>query len=238
MTRKTLALFLLGCAVLTFLVSPAPAQAIKPVTLWDKFPDFTLPAFQGGEVTLSKLQGKTVLLIFPRGWAAPDHWCNICNYQYAELAELEKTQGIRKANNLEILFVMPYSREVVQDWLDKFPAQMKAIEDWKNPPDAEKLDEKGKARVERIRKALPNKYLYEPGQVPLPFPVLLDADRTLSKGLGLFSTDWGGSKVDQNIPCVFIIGLKGGIHFKYLSQNTFDRPTAEYLLKYIAKDKK
>jgi peroxiredoxin len=48
-------------------------------------PDFTLPAYQGGTVTLSALRGKNVMIIFPRGYAAENYWCTICNYKYAEL---------------------------------------------------------------------------------------------------------------------------------------------------------
>jgi peroxiredoxin len=42
-------------------------------------PDFTLPAYQGGTVTLSALKGKNVMIIFPRGYAAENHWCTIRN---------------------------------------------------------------------------------------------------------------------------------------------------------------
>jgi len=117
------------------------AQGLKPISVWQNMPDFTLPSFQGGEVTLSGLRGKNVLLIFPRGLAGENHWCHVCNYQYADLAEIEKAQGIRRANNLEILFVLPYGKDMVQQWADAFAAQMQDIENWKNPPDAEKLDE-------------------------------------------------------------------------------------------------
>jgi len=41
--------------------------------------DFTLPAYQGGTVTLSALKGKNVMIIFPRGYAAENYWCTICN---------------------------------------------------------------------------------------------------------------------------------------------------------------
>jgi peroxiredoxin len=211
------------------------AQGLKPISVWQNMPDFTLPSFQGGEVTLSGLRGKNVLLIFPRGLAGENHWCHVCNYQYADLAEIEKAQGIRRANNLEILFVLPYGKDMVQQWADAFAAQMQDIENWKNPPDAEKLDEKGKARLDRYRTNFPKKYLYEKGKVPLPFPILIDADRTVTKGLGIFTTEWSGSKIDQNVPTVFVIDPKGVVQLKYISQNTFDRPTSEYLLNFIGR---
>ena len=74
-------------------------------------PDFTLPVYQGGELTLSSLHGKNVLILFPRGYAAESHWCTICNYRYVELVELEAKQKIRKNYNLEILFVLPYGKD-------------------------------------------------------------------------------------------------------------------------------
>jgi hypothetical protein len=184
-------------------------------------------------VTLSKLTGRNILLVFPRGLAGEKHWCHICNYQYADLAELEKETGFRKSHNLEVLFVMPYDRAMILDWVDKFDDQMKDIEAWKNPPDADKLDEKGKTRVELMRKSFPKKYLYEQGRVPLPFPVLIDEGARIAKSLGIFTLEWGGSKIEQNVPTVLLIDPKGIVWFKYISQNTFDRPPAEYLLKFI-----
>jgi len=213
----------------------SPTQDLKPVTVEQIMPDFTLPVFQGGELCLSALRGKNVLLIFPRGLAGENHWCHVCNYQYADLAELEKEKGIRKSHNLEILFILPYSREMIQSWVDAFPRQMKDIEDWKNPPEADKLDEKGKARVELLRKNMPNRYLYEKETLPLLFPVLYDAGRTVTKGLGIFTTEWGGSKIDQNVPTIILLDGKGVVQLKYISQNTFDRPSAAYLLNFIEK---
>ena len=66
-----------------------------------------------------------------------------------------------------------------------------------------------------------------------PFPILFDGDRTVSKGLGLFTEEWGGSKIDQNMPTVYIIDNKGHVQFKYISQNTFDRPGFDYLMKFL-----
>ena len=66
-----------------------------------------------------------------------------------------------------------------------------------------------------------------------PFPILVDADRAVSKGLGLFATEWSGSKVDQNVPTVFVIDPAGVVQFKYYSQNTIDRPAVEHLAKVV-----
>jgi len=207
---------------------------IKPVTVWQPMPDFTLPAYQGGDVTLSELRGKNVLLIFPRGLAGKDHWCHVCNYQYAELAELDMKQKIREKHNVEILFVLPYGKALVTEWVDKFADQLADIEKWKNPADPEKLDEKGKRRMAMVKKLFPKSFSYEKGKIPLPFPVLIDEEAKISKGLGLFTTEWGGSKIEQNVPAIYMICKKGTLQLKYISQNTFDRPSPEYLLNVLS----
>jgi len=216
---------------------PAQAQpqqpTAQPALLQQPMPDFTLPAYQGGEVTLSKLRGKNVLIIFSRGYAAPNYWCTICNYRYVELVELEKAQQIRKKYNVEVLFVFPYDQPTVKAWLEVLPGQMDKIRETKNPADPSKLDETGKRRMERWRQIFPNDYSLKKGEVVDPFPVLIDSDRTLSKRLGLFQTEWTGSKVDQNIPSVFIVDKNGILLFKYMGQNTVDRPSYEYLFKVL-----
>ena len=107
---------------------------IRPVTLGQAMPDFTLPVYQGGELRLSSLRGKTVLIVFPRGLAGKDHWCHVCNYQHSELVDADATMQIRKKNNLEILYVFPYSREMISQWIESYPNQLADIESYKNPP--------------------------------------------------------------------------------------------------------
>jgi peroxiredoxin len=46
--------------------------------------DFTLPVYQGGELNLSTLKGKNVLIMVLRGNSAPGAWCTVCDYKYAE----------------------------------------------------------------------------------------------------------------------------------------------------------
>ena len=213
--------------------APAAAPPIRPASVGAPMPDFTLPAYQGGSVSLSALMGKTVILIFPRGYSGPGSWCHICNYQHSELVDYEARTGFRKKANVEILFVLPYAKEAVDDWVDKYPAQLADIEGYKNPPDPGKLDEAGKARMERARRIYPRSFTAAKGKVPLPFPILIDADRAVSKGLGLFATEWSGSKVDQNVPTVFVIDPAGVVQFKYFSQNTVDRPSVEHLAKVV-----
>jgi peroxiredoxin len=222
-----------SCFALLVLNVAANAQ-IRPVSVLQPMPDFTLPAYQGSEISLSQLKGKNILLIFPRGLAGKDHWCHVCNYQYAELADLEASQNIREKHNLEILFVLPYSTEMVQEWVDRFPQQMADIENWKNPAEPEKLDERGRRRLETMKQYFPKSYTFEKGKAPLPFPVLIDTDATVSKGLGVFTTEWGGSKIEQNVPTIYIIDTEGVLQFKYISQNTFDRPSFDYLQKILA----
>jgi len=215
--------------------APAQAPAIKPVTVLQPMPDFTLAALQGGEVTLSKLRGKNVLLIFPRGLVGEGSWCHIDNYQYADPAETEKIQSFRKAFNLEVLFVMPYARPLVQQWADRFVDQFKDIEAYRNPPDPAKLDAAGKSRLDTYTRNFPKKFFFEGEKALFRFPILIDADRSLSKALGLFTTEWGGRKAEQNIPTVFIIDAQGVVRFKYVGQSTVDRPSTEYLLGFVEK---
>jgi len=211
------------------------AADIRPVTVGQPMPDFTLPAFQGGTFSLSTLKGKNVLLVFPRGFAAEARWCTIDNYKYAELVDFEKTAEIRKKYNVEVVFVFPYGQDVVKQWVESNPDQLEKIKGWKNPPDPAKLDDQGKARMERWRTSYPKEFSMDKGKVPLPFPLLIDADRKVSKGLGLFATEWGGSKVDQCITSVFIVDKKGIVQFKYIGQNTTDRPEYEFLFKTLAR---
>ena len=210
-------------------------REIRPVTVGQPMPDFSLPAYQGGKMTLSSLKGRNVLLIFPRGFAKEASWCHIDNYRYAELMDIEKREQIRKKYDAEILYVFPYSQEVVKEWIENNPEQLEHIDSWKNPADPESLDDRSKRRMEFARKAFPKNFTFKKGGVPTPFPILIDAERHVSKGLGIFSTEWSGSKVDQCISSVFIVDKKGILQFKYIGQNTFDRPSFDYLLKMLEK---
>jgi peroxiredoxin len=205
----------------------------KPAIIEQPMADFTLPAYQGGTVSLSQFKGKNVMIIFPRGYAAPNYWCTICNYRYVELALLEKAQHVREKYNVEVLVVFPYSRDVVKSWLEALPGQMETIHSAKFPADPAKLDEAGKRKMVRWRAFFPQDFSLAKGEILAPFPVLIDADRTLSKTLGLFQTDWNGGKVDQNIPSVYIVDKTGVLLFKYMGQNTVDRPSYDYLFKVL-----
>jgi peroxiredoxin len=222
-------------ALLILLAIPGLAQQpeFRPAIVGNPMSDFTLPAYQGGEVTLSKLQGKNVMIVFPRGYAAEGYWCTICDYKYAELVDLEAREQIRKTYNMEILYVFPYSRETIKLWLDAVPDQLAKIHTWKYPPEPDKLDEKGRARMERSRQGFPKDLSMEKGKVPTPFPILMDEDRKLTRSLGLFMTEWSGGKADQLIPSTYIIDKHSVLEFKYIGQNTWDRPSWDYLKKAL-----
>jgi peroxiredoxin len=211
----------------------AQSQPLRPVTVGSPMPDFALPVYQGGDLTLSSLRGKTVMMIFPRGLSRPGSWCHVCPYQHAELVDYDARTHWRARDNLEILYVLPYSWEMVAEFIDAYPQLLQDNEDAKNPPNPESLDEAGRARMERARAVYPKTFAAVRGEVPTPFPILVDADRTLSAGLGFFTTDWSGSTAEQNIPTVLIIDAAGVLQFKYMSQNTMDRPPLDYLVQVV-----
>jgi len=195
-------------------------------------PDFTLASIQGETVSLSQYKGKNVLLLFPRG-RFRNQWCRFCHYQYAELVELEKALKIREKYNLEILQVLPYTKAEVENWVKDFKRNLGEIEAWKNPPNPEGLNPQRKAWMETSRKTWPKKFEYGDGKAPLPFPILIDSDRKVSIGLELFRTEWNLNRAEQNIPTVFIIDENGILRFKYMSQSTMDRPTFDFIFKFI-----
>ncbi len=87
--------------------------------------------------------------------------------------------------------------------------------------------------MELARRYYPKQFSYEAGSVPLPLPLLIDADRAISQQLGLFTTNWGGAEAEQNVPTIFILDGDGVVRFKYYSQKTLDRPGPEYLLRVV-----
>ena len=224
---------LVSVVIGSIFICEAQTDEIRPAIVESPMPNFSLPVFQGGKLSLSEFKGKNILLIFPRGHSRENAWCHICNYQYAELAELEAKLKIREKYNVEILFVLPYGKETVTEWVEKFYDQLQDLEKFKNPPDQDKLDERGKRRMEFYRRIFPKSFSFKEGEVPLPFPILMDDGAAISKGLGLFTIEWGGSKVEQNIPTVYIVDKNGILQFKYFSQNTFDRPGPDYLLRVL-----
>ncbi|MBN2399822.1 MAG: nuclear transport factor 2 family protein [Candidatus Aminicenantes bacterium] len=210
------------------------AAGVQPAALGSKMSDFTMASVQGKNVSIAGLRGKNVLIIFPRGRVG-DHWCQVCHYQYAELAELEKRLQLRKKYNLEIIFVLPYDRATLEHWVEIFPEQMAVIEKWKNPGDPAKISLGAKRWMETVRLHFPKKFVFKAGNIPTPFPILIDGERTVSRGLDLFTLAWDNSKVEQNIPAVYLLDSRGTVRFKYVSQNTLDRPDGDYLLEVLKK---
>jgi alkyl hydroperoxide reductase subunit AhpC len=209
------------------------AQAMT-VIVGDSMPDFTLPTYGGGEFALSKLRGKNVLLIFPRGWLGTS-WCTYCPYQYLELEQRLKNSDLKSKYNLEIAFVMPYGSEKVKDWLEKFPDAMKSVEGIKNPqplPAAGSIQEQYAAWA---RKAYPLKLDAKKDDPHTAIPVIIDENRTLSRQVKVFTGFWDGVSSDQNIASVFIVDKNGILKFKYIGQMTEDRPSVDYLLDFIGR---
>jgi peroxiredoxin len=208
-------------------VATAHAQVLRvqPGLIERVMPDLALPALDGRTVALSQFRGRAVLLVFPRGKVAEadgsdPRWCQLCQYQYAELAELEKTTSFRAALNVEVLFVLPYGRNEAAEWASIIPKQVATVDRWRQ-------------QVKAWRDLLPRPVVFTDGPGATPFPILCDADQAVSKRLGLFTLEWDRAKVDQNVPAVFVVDRNGVIRFKYMSQNTFDRPSASYIVQVI-----
>jgi peroxiredoxin len=223
MLKKRMLLAVAGLAVAAcvggILILGAQVVRPQPGMVERAMPDFSLPGLDGNTVTLSQLKGKNVLLVFPRGRYDDNEWCQLCHYQYAELAELEQAEHFGAKHNAVVLFVLPYAKDVVQQWVTMFPKQMADIDTW---------------RERSPGVPLPKKVTFRPGPGNLPIPILYDADQAVSKRLGLFSRTWDGTTTDQNVPTVFIIDKTGVVRFKYTSQVTFDRPSARYLVRMLA----
>jgi peroxiredoxin len=212
----------------------AQAPAIRKAYLGQPMSDFELPALEGKTVKLSALKGRNVLLVFPRVFYAVDGDCSICGYQYAELADRCQAGKWREKFNLDVLVVFPFSAEVTRSWISRVPAMLAAVEEWKNPKQEDLKNEQVKRWMEIARQAYPKQYAFAAGAVPMPFPILLDEKRELSRGLDLFREEWSGGKGDQNIPAVFLLDSEGVVRFKLIGQHTLDRPSADYLEKIMA----
>ena len=208
---------------------------IKPAILDEKFPDFTLPSYQGDTISIYNYKGKNLLLIVSRGKYADDKWCTICHYQYAEWADIVLNENIKEEFNLEIVFLLPYSQDTIKNWVKAFPYEMKKIEKWKYPKNEENISQGKKEWMEFCRKHYPRSFDFKDKNIELTIPVLVDEDQMVSKGLDLFRMEWDGGSTAQNIPAVYLIDNDGNLQFKYISQNTTDRPTAVYLKDIIRK---
>lgn len=208
-------------------------ENVKIGIVGDKFSNFNLKTFQGNQVSMSDLKGKNILLISSRGKYNDLYWCGICSYQYAEFADLDLTQNIRKKYNMEILFLLPYNKDTVESWKANYPKGLAYINKLRNTTDLEKLSTDQKNWISYVKEHFPKSFNYADKDLPLQLPILLDEKQEVSKGLDLMRMEWGGTKVLQNVPAVYIIDENGVLRFKYISQATEDRPSAKYILDYI-----
>ncbi|MBU8922877.1 MAG: peroxiredoxin family protein [Bacteroidales bacterium] len=205
------------------------------VSVGDAMPDFTLKSYQGETVSLSDYKGRNVMLMFPRGYAYEGGWCHFCFYRHAQLFARQSVGNIPEHLDLQILYVFPYDKGSIENWIAALPSALKSVDDMKNPSDYGELDEGMKKFVDIIRKVAPEAITLPEGEeAPTPFPLLLDEERNVSNRFGLFQTEWSGSKVDQNIPAVYLIDREGILRFKYISQHTFDRPSFDYLFEIFS----
>jgi alkyl hydroperoxide reductase subunit AhpC len=134
---------------------------------------------------------------------------------------------------MEIVFLLPYNKDTLASWEKNFPGGLAYIENLKKPADPEILSDKQKSWMEFVRNHYPKTFNYGDKKVPLSLPILIDDKLEVSKGLDLIRTEWGGTKVLQNVPAVYFIDKDGILRFKYVSQSTTDRPSAKYILDYI-----
>jgi peroxiredoxin len=215
-------------------ILPLLLMAQSPVTIGDTMTNFTLKTYDNKTVSLSDYKGKNVMLVFPRG-KVDEHWCQLCHYQYAELAELEKELHFQQKYNLTVLIILPYNEDLVKKWIAMFPDQLAQIEKWKHPDNVQNLTQNEKRRFNFWLQLFPKQIPSPVVDGRVPFPVLIDSDRELSMKLGIFTTFWDRSYVEQNISSIFILDKAGIVKFKYVSQSTIDRPKPEYLFKVIEK---
>jgi peroxiredoxin len=208
-------------------------ENIFPVTINEKFPDVTFKTAHGENFSISELNGKNIMLVFPRGKVTPIVWCPICHYQYLEMVMTEENENLREKYNMEILFVLPYNADSLKHWIDAFPQSLQTINNWKYPKDEENITENVRSWMEYAREFFPYSYDFSTENFELKLPVLLDPDRKVSEGLQLFRDEWGGTTVAQNVPTIFILDEEGKVKFKYFSQYTNDRPDAKYIVKYL-----
>jgi peroxiredoxin len=224
-------------SILIILISTGYSQNenIFPVTINEKFPDVTLQTVQGEMVRIADFNGKNIMLIFPRGKVTPEVWCPICHYQYLEMVTVEESEKLREKFNMEIFFVLPYSSDSLQHWINAFPQSLQSINNWKFPDDEANIDENVREWMEYAREFFPYSFDYSADQFELKLPVLFDPDRIVSEGLMIFREEWGGTTVAQNVPTIFILDKEGKVKFKYFSQYTNDRPDAKYIVRYLEK---
>jgi len=208
-------------------------QDLLPAIAGEPMPLFKLPVYQGGDFVLQDHKGKNILLMFPRGRVG-NGWCLFCQYQYLELADLEKKEQIQKKYNLEVVFVLPYAKELIDKWFSTIPESMKTLEGIRNPP----AGQGGKTQQQFAgwtRAHFPKSFDLSAGNLQTAFPMLIDEKKTLSKRLKLFTEFWDGVQSEQNISAIYLIDKNGILRWKYISQMTEDRPSMDHLFDIVGK---
>lgn len=217
-------------------ISYVQSQTLYAVGVGEKLGEIELQTYQGETYNTADLKGdKNIMLVFPRGLVTPTIWCPICYYQYAELAELQKKYNLSKKYDLEILYVLPYPKDSIALWRAAAENGLKVVERWKNPVGFDTLTGPVRDWAEYSREFFPRSYTLDGKQLSLTIPILMDEDKSVSKGMSLFTQEWGGTEAPQNMPTVFVINKKGEVVFKYHSQYTNDRPPAKHLLEVLEK---
>lgn len=210
-------------------------ENVIPVQVKEKFPDITLTSSDGELVNLPKTDRNTILF-FIRGKVTPTVWCPICQYQYMEMIEAVEKSNFAEKYDMDIYFVMPYLKDSLQNWKNAFPRSLNTIESWKNPENMDSLTQPAREWMEYTRLFFSGEYTVDPENFELKLPVMFDPDQKVSNGLFIFRQEWGGTKVEQNVPTIYIIDKEGKVRFKYFSQYTNDRPDADYLIEFIEKN--
>lgn len=113
-----------------------------------------------------------------------------------------------------------------------FPKQMEIIDNWKYPKDSSNLSEGAIKWANTTRELLPKKMFFDPNNIETPFSILADSQRLVSNGFKLYKNE---PDAPQNTPAIYIIDKKGKLRFKYICQDTTDRPTFQYLFQIIEK---
>ncbi len=222
-------------AAICCFVSLAFAQTpVQPIGIGEQLGDFELKSFQGETFNTANLIGKkNVMFIFPRGLVLPDLWCPICYYQYAEIAKLDKEMNLREKYDLEILYMLPYPQDSVKLWHAAAEKGLNTVEGWKDPKSYKEVTAGVQGWIDYCKEFFPDTFELKDAKLELPIPVLMDEDKAVSKGMALFTQEWGGTNAAQNMPTVFIIDKEGKVIFKYHSQYTNDRPPASYLVEIM-----
>ncbi len=216
------------CCFISFVYGQNP---LMPVGIGEKMGEIKLKSFQGNTYNTSDYLGKkNVMFVFPRGLVTPTIWCPICYYQYAEIIEMQNKYDLSGKYNLEIFYILPYPQDSIALWHTAAENGLNSIERWKTPVGFDTLTGPVKDWAVYSREFFPGSYVLNGKEMELSIPILMDEDKSVSRGMALFTQEWGGTKAPQNMPTVFLVNKEGKVVFKYHSQYTNDRPPAKHLM--------